>query len=93
LTAGDPGQHRGAADGADLYFAGRQRSGLKVAALKKYSFNVETVFREQPLRLSDPKNRRARVERRLTDAELDEFAGFRRYFGGSYYERKHKKKQ
>jgi len=40
LTAGDPGQHRGAADGADLYFAGRQRSGLKVAALKKYSREV-----------------------------------------------------
>jgi len=84
LTAGDPGQHRRAADGADLHLAGRQRGGLNVAAREKNRFDVETVFREQPLRLSDPKNRRARVERRLTDAELDEFADFGRYFGGSY---------
>ena len=66
---------------------------MNVAAREKNRFDVETVFREQPLRLSDPKNCRARVERRLTDAELDEFSRFRGYFGGSYYEWKHKKKQ
>jgi hypothetical protein len=66
---------------------------LNVAACEKNRFGIDAVFSEQTLRLGDPENRRARVERRLTDAELDEFGDFRRYFGGSYYEWKHKKKQ
>ena len=77
LTAGDPGQHRGAADGADLYFAGRQRGGLNVAACEKNRFGIDAIFSEQTLRLGDPENCGARVERRLTDAELDEFGRFR----------------